>query len=85
MQGSATHVVCKAAPERAGECSGKQEGAPLPPPPAGTASATAASAFHWLSVSACVFGGGGGVQAGQQSAPHMHVLVCICSNVRQFH
>ena len=24
-------------------------------------------------------------QAGQQSAPHMHVLVCICSNVRQFH
>ena len=23
--------------------------------------------------------------AGQQSAPHMHVLVCICSNVRQFH
>ena len=32
--------------------------------------------------------GGGCVarlQAGQQSAPHMHVLVCICSNVRQFH
>ena len=27
----------------------------------------------------------GGPQAGQQSAPHMHVLVCICSNVRQFH
>ena len=26
----------------------------------------------------------GGPQAGQQSAPHMHVLVCICSNVRQF-
>ena len=26
-----------------------------------------------------------GPQAGQQSAPHMHVLVCICSNVRQFH
>ena len=22
--------------------------------------------------------------AGQQGAPHMHVLVCICSNVRQF-
>ena len=30
-------------------------------------------------------GGGGGAQAGQQSALHMHVLVCICSNVRQFH
>ena len=26
----------------------------------------------------------GGPQAGQQSAPHMHVLVCICSNTRQF-
>ena len=26
-----------------------------------------------------------GPQASQQSAPHMHVLVCICSNVRQFH
>ena len=26
-----------------------------------------------------------GPQAGQQSAPHMHVLVCICSNVRQVH
>ena len=25
--------------------------------------------------------GGGGAQAGHQSAPHMHVLVCICSNV----
>ena len=44
----------------------------------------------------CGGGGGGGLaarpgggpkgpQAGQQSAPHMHVLVCICSNVRQFH
>ena len=35
-------------------------------------------------------GGGGNMpprpwpHAGQQSAPHMHVLVCICSNVRQF-
>ena len=27
---------------------------------------------------------GEGAQAGQQSAQHMHVLVCICSNVRQF-
>ena len=25
-----------------------------------------------------------GPQAGQQGAPHMHVLVCICSNVQQF-
>ena len=26
-----------------------------------------------------------GVVSRSQSAPHMHVLVCICSNVRQFH
>ena len=25
-----------------------------------------------------------GLQAGQQGALHMHVLVCTCSNVRQF-
>ena len=44
-------------------------------------------------------GGGGGIAGGEitrggggsrgasrsQSALHMHVLVCICSNVRQFH
>ena len=26
----------------------------------------------------------GGAASRSQSAPHMHVLVCICSNVRQF-
>ena len=35
-------------------------------------------------------GGGGSGRVGRairrsQSAPHMHVLVCICSNVQQFH
>ena len=29
-------------------------------------------------------GGGGGLHAGQQTAPHMHILVCICRNVWQF-
>ena len=48
--------------------------------------ATAHSDPLWVSIG----GGGGGTfrtgdprhwpQAGQQSAPHMHVLVCICSN-----
>ena len=49
---------------------------PLPWPPCREGSS------GWGCPTGRVKGGGGG--AGHKSAPHMHVLVCICSNVQQF-
>ena len=40
--------------------------------------------YVWRARCCGAFGSGGGAASRSQSAPHMHVLGCICSNVQQF-
>ena len=54
---------------------------PVARAPAGELAVFTARRLITDSTVVCVGGGGG---AGQQGAPHLHVLVCICSNGRQF-